>query len=129
MAGILLLDRFIGKISPIMRSTKLELDYHYNPPGIRGEPRYVEGVARLTKMHGSIDWKFQGKKIVREPLQFGASSFMNESTEAVVIYPNSSKDIETDFFHMRTCFEIFLQRFVALTLHLLFMATVLVIPI
>ncbi|WP_339323461.1 SIR2 family protein [Paenibacillus sp. FSL W8-0194] len=107
MAGILLLDRFIGKISPIMRSTKLELDYHYNPPGIRGEPRYVEGVARLTKMHGSIDWKFQGKKIVREPLQFGASSFMNESTEAVVIYPNSSKDIETDFFPYADMFRDF----------------------
>ncbi|MDR9857312.1 SIR2 family protein [Paenibacillus sp. VCA1] len=107
MAGILLLDRFIGKISPIMRSTKLELDYHYNPPGIRGEPRYVEGVARLTKMHGSIDWKFRGKKIVREPLQFGASSFMNESTEAVVIYPNSSKDIETDFFPYADMFRDF----------------------
>ncbi|BFH60320.1 SIR2 family protein [Paenibacillus azoreducens] len=107
MAGILLLDRFMGKISPIMRSTKLELDYHYNPPGIRGEPRYVEGVARLTKMHGSIDWKFQGKKVVREPLQFGASGFMNESTEAVVIYPNSSKDIETDFFPYADMFRDF----------------------
>lgn len=106
MAGILLLDRFIGKISPIMRSTKLELDYHYNPPGIRGEPRYVEGVARLTKMHGSIDWKFQGKKVVREPLQFGASSYINES-EAVVIYPNSSKDIETDFFPYADMFRDF----------------------
>ncbi|MBU5445585.1 SIR2 family protein [Paenibacillus sp. MSJ-34] len=107
MAGILLLDRFIGKISPIMRSTKLELDYHYNPPGIRGEPRYVEGVARYTKMHGSIDWKFQGKKIVREPLQFGASNFMKESAEAVVIYPNSSKDIETDFFPYADMFRDF----------------------
>lgn len=107
MAGILLLDRFIGKVSPIMRSTKLELDYHYNPPGIRGEPRYVEGVARLTKMHGSIDWKFQGKKVVREPLQFGASRFINESTEAVVIYPNSSKDIETDFFPYADMFRDF----------------------
>jgi len=60
--GVLLLDRFKGKIQPIFRNTRLELDYHYNPPGIRGEPRYVEGVARVTKLHGSIDWKFQNKK-------------------------------------------------------------------
>lgn len=107
MAGILLLDRFVGKISPVMRSTKLELDYHYNPPGIRGEPRYVEGVARLIKMHGSIDWKFQGKKVIREPLQFGASSFISDSAEAAVIYPNSSKDIETDFFPYADMFRDF----------------------
>jgi len=37
-AGILTIDRFVGKIKPIFRTTKLELDYHYNPPGIRGEP-------------------------------------------------------------------------------------------
>ena len=55
-AGILTIDRFVGKIKPIFRTTKLELDYHYNPPGIRGEPRYVEGVVKYTKLHGSIDW-------------------------------------------------------------------------
>ena len=41
---------------PIFRSSRLNLDIHYNPPGIRGEPRYLEGVARLTKLHGSVDW-------------------------------------------------------------------------
>ncbi len=41
---------------PIFRSSRLNIDMHYNPPGIRGEPRYLEGVARFTKLHGSIDW-------------------------------------------------------------------------
>ncbi|EPB9584259.1 hypothetical protein ACRU1G_005773, partial [Escherichia coli] len=56
IAGIRLIDRFVGTIAPIFRSSRLEVDYHYNPPGIRGEPRYLEGVARFTKLHGSLDW-------------------------------------------------------------------------
>lgn len=47
LAGIHLLERFIGTLSPIFRSSRLDFDMHYNPPGIRGEPRYLEGVARL----------------------------------------------------------------------------------
>lgn len=58
-AGLLTIDRFIGKLQPIMRFQRIDLDYHYNPPGIRGEPRYVEGVVKLTKLHGSLDWKFE----------------------------------------------------------------------
>ena len=56
LAGIHLMDRFVGTMMPIFRSSRLNLDIHYNPPGIRGEPRYLEGVARLTKLHGSVDW-------------------------------------------------------------------------
>ena len=48
LAGIHLMDRFVGTMMPIFRSSRLNLDIHYNPPGIRGEPRYLEGVARLT---------------------------------------------------------------------------------
>lgn len=109
--GVLLLDRFKGKIQPIFRNTRLELDYHYNPPGIRGEPRYVEGVARITKLHGSIDWKFQNKKIIRSLLPFGAKSdhpeIPQEVSEKVVIYPNSSKDIETAFYPYAELFRDF----------------------
>lgn len=47
LAGIHLMDRFVGTMMPIFRSSRLNLDIHYNPPGIRGEPRYLEGVARL----------------------------------------------------------------------------------
>lgn len=109
--GVLLLDRFKGKIQPIFRNTRLELDYHYNPPGIRGEPRYVEGVARISKLHGSIDWKFTGDKIIRSLLPFGATDTHPEIpsnvTEQVVIYPNSSKDIETAFYPYAELFRDF----------------------
>lgn len=43
LAGIHLMDRFVGTMIPIFRSSRLNLDIHYNPPGIRGEPRYLEG--------------------------------------------------------------------------------------
>ena len=49
LAGIRLIDRFVGTINPIFRSSRLEVDMHYNPPGIRGEPRYLEEVAHFTK--------------------------------------------------------------------------------
>jgi len=110
-AGILILDRFIGKIKPVFRTTRLELDYHYNPPGIRGEPRYVEGVVRLTKIHGSIDWRFEGKNIVKSPLPFGADKENPEipknPMDYVVIYPNSLKGIDTAFYPYSELFRDF----------------------
>ncbi len=114
-AGILILDRFIGKIKPIMRFHRIDLDYHYNPPGIRGEPRYVEGVVRFTKLHGSIDWQFEQdifgqNRIVKIPLLFGADvsdDFFNEPYEKVVIFPNSSKAVETSYFPYSELFRDF----------------------
>ena len=72
LAGIHLMDRFVGTMMPIFRSSRLNLDIHYNPPGIRGEPRYLEGVARLTKLHGSVDWLQNEHEIRRIGLPFGA---------------------------------------------------------
>jgi len=110
-AGILVLDRFIGKIEPIFRTNKLELDYHYNPPGIRGEPRYVEGVTRYTKLHGSLDWCFDRNDVIRASLPFGADkehpAIPKEPFEHVVIYPNSSKGIETAFYPYSELFRDF----------------------
>lgn len=74
LAGLHLLDRFLGNLTPIFRSSRLDLDMHYNPPGIRGEPRYLEGVARFTKLHGSVDWVQTGSDIRRVGLPFGAES-------------------------------------------------------
>ena len=74
LAGIHLMDRFVGIMMPIFRSSRLNLDIHYNPPGIRGEPRYLEGVARLTKLHGSVDWVQNGGEIRRIGLPFGADN-------------------------------------------------------
>lgn len=89
---------------PIFRSSRLNLDIHYNPPGIRGEPRYLEGVARMTKLHGSIDWVQSGNEIRRIGLPFGASDIkpylnapgLNDSNALkLMIHPNSAKDRET----------------------------------
>lgn len=104
LAGLRLIDRFVGSIAPIFRSSRLEFDYHYNPPGIRGEPRYLEGVARFTKLHGSLDWYENEGVIRRFGLPFGAESvapFLNAegageaNYKQLMIYPNSVKDRET----------------------------------
>ncbi|MGI6242778.1 MAG: SIR2 family protein [Prevotella sp.] len=104
LAGIHLMDRFVGTIMPIFRSSRLNLDIHYNPPGIRGEPRYLEGVARLTKLHGSVDWVQNGVEIRRIGLPFGADSIepylrapglYGADALKLMIYPNSAKDRET----------------------------------
>ena len=104
LAGLHLLDRFLGNLMPIFRSSRLDLDMHYNPPGIRGEPRYLEGVARYTKLHGSVDWVQTGKDIRRIGLPFGATKIspylqapgMGDATaNKLMIYPNAAKDRET----------------------------------
>lgn len=105
LAGLHLLDRFLGNLMPIFRSSRLDLDMHYNPPGIRGEPRYLEGVARFTKLHGSVDWVQADKDIRRIGLPFGAESVepylkapgLGGATTAhqLMIYPNAAKDRET----------------------------------
>lgn len=104
LAGLHLLDRFLGKLMPIFRSSRLDLDMHYNPPGIRGEPRYLEGVARYTKLHGSVDWVQTGKDIRRIGLPFGVASvepylqvpsLSGATAHELMIYPNAAKDRET----------------------------------
>lgn len=104
LAGIHLMDRFVGTMMPVFRSSRLNLDIHYNPPGIRGEPRYLEGVAHLTKLHGSVDWVQNHGEIRRIGLPFGADE-INPYLKApglygadalrLMIYPNSAKDRET----------------------------------
>lgn len=104
LAGLHLLDRFVGNLLPIFRSSRLDLDMHYNPPGIRGEPRYLEGVVRFTKLHGSLDWVQADDDIRRMGLPFGAKNispylqlpgFLELSPYSLMIYPNSAKDRET----------------------------------
>lgn len=104
VAGLHLLDRFVGSIMPIFRSSRLDLDMHYNPPGIRGEPRYLEGVARFAKLHGSVDWIQTDQDIRRIGLPFGASAIdpylqapglEETSSHRLMIYPNAAKDRET----------------------------------
>ncbi len=104
VAGMHLLDRFVGSIAPIFRSSRLDLDMHYNPPGIRGEPRYLEGVARFTKLHGSVDWVACEQSIRRLGIPLGAKcldSYLNAlgavavNAMQLMVYPNAAKDRET----------------------------------
>ncbi|WP_290920368.1 SIR2 family protein [Halodesulfovibrio sp.] len=99
LAGIRVVDRFVGCLEPVFRSSRVNVDMHYNPPGIRGEPRYLEGVVRLTKLHGSLDWKYTNGVVRRVGLPFGAPidhpEFNSEVSDSVMIYPNSAKDRET----------------------------------
>ena len=101
LAGLRIIDRFVGTLRPLFRNTRVELDYHYNPPGIRGEPRFMEGVVRLAKLHGSLDWRFDPdhKRIYRTDTPFGAQedhpSLPESPVDTVMIYPNPAKDVET----------------------------------
>ncbi len=107
VAGMHLLDRFVGTLAPIFRSSRLDLDMHYNPPGIRGEPRYLEGVARFTKLHGSLDWVDCARSIRRIAFPFGANSIQpylnapgtsDPDAMQLMVYPNAAKDRETSFY-------------------------------
>ena len=107
VAGLRMIDRFVGTLSPVFRSSRLDIDLHYNPPGIRGEPRYLEGVARFTKLHGSIDWVDYNGAIRRIGIPFGAQDitpFLTASgstsidARQLMIYPNAAKDRETTYY-------------------------------
>lgn len=99
--GLRVLDRFVGSVEPVFRASRLDVDLHYNPPGIRGEPRYLEGVLRLCKLHGSLDWRLEKGRLRRLPLEFGGSdpdledASSGGSLERLIIYPNAAKDVET----------------------------------
>ena len=107
VAGLRLIDRFIGSVFPIFRSSRLDVDLHYNPPGIRGEPRYLEGVARFSKLHGSVDWLDCEESIRRIGLPFGAgeldaylsaSGASDAEAQRLMIFPNAAKDRETTLY-------------------------------
>ena len=104
LLGVRIIDRFIGSLAPVFRSTRLGIDMHYNPPGIHGEPRYLEGVIKFTKLHGSLDWRTTKgpsgyTEVQRRALRFGASvrhsARKRPSNSQLIIYPNAAKDIET----------------------------------
>jgi hypothetical protein len=101
LTGLRVIDRFVGALNPVFRSSRVEVDVHYNSPGIRGEPRFMEGVVRLTKLHGSLDWHFnkEVRQIHRKGIPFGASGdhtdVPKQPIDTVMIYPNPAKDVET----------------------------------
>lgn len=111
LVGLRIIDRFVGQLHPIFRASRIDVDVHYNPPGIRGEPRYLEGVLKLTKLHGSIDWRFESGFLTRAPISFGANPTHPElpklPLETVMIYPNPAKDLETSEYPYAELFRDF----------------------
>jgi hypothetical protein len=104
VAGLRLIDRFVGSLAPVFRASRMDVDMHYNPPGIRGEPRYLEGVTRFTKLHGSVDWVDLDNSIRRFGLPFGvekvdpylkAADSSGVDATRLMVYPNAAKDRET----------------------------------
>ena len=104
LLGLRVLDRFVGHLAPVFRASRLGIDLHYNPPGIQGEPHYLEGVMRLTKLHGSLDWRSMrgpsgSPEVQRCALPFGAPDnhpeIPSNAREHLLIYPNPAKDVET----------------------------------
>lgn len=104
LLGLRLIDRFVGSLTPVFHSSRLGVDLHYNPPGIRGEPRYLEGVVRFTKLHGSVDWQtaegHSGRsEVVRVALPFGAPDdhpgVPPLPGDQLLVYPNAAKEIAT----------------------------------
>lgn len=115
-AGLQLMDRFVGTLAPVFRASRLDVDLHYNPPGIRGEPRYLEGVAHFTKLHGSLDWLDCDRNIRRIALPFAArdlapylagAGLADAHASRLMIYPNSAKDRETAAFPFVELFRDF----------------------
>jgi hypothetical protein len=113
LAGLRIIDRFVGALNPIFRASRVEVDVHYNPPGIRGEPRFMEGVVRLTKLHGSLDWHFDKdeRRIHRKGIPFGApadhTDMPKTPVDTVMIYPNPAKDVETTLYPYAELFRDF----------------------
>jgi hypothetical protein len=111
LVGLRIIDRFVGQLHPIFRASRLDVDVHYNPPGIRGEPRYLEGVLKFTKLHGSVDWQFKDGILNRASIAFGSNTDHPEVPkkpfQTVMIYPNPAKDLETSEYPYAELFRDF----------------------
>jgi hypothetical protein len=63
LAGLRMVDRFVGAIEPEFRSSRLQIDMHYMPPGVRGEPRLFRDSSdgrSATLADGRSDWPTVG---------------------------------------------------------------------
>jgi hypothetical protein len=82
------------------------VDLHYASPGNK-EPRYLDGVLRLTKLHGSLDWRWNkgSRTVVKVPAPFGQAPAIGSGD--LLIYPNAAKDFETSFYPYAELFRDF----------------------
>lgn len=107
LTGLRIVDRFVGSLEPVFRSSRLEIDYHYTPPGSPKEPRHLDGVVRMTKLHGSLDWRWRSedRQVVRAAIAFGEAS--SDDVANLLIYPNAAKDFETTLYPYADLFRDF----------------------
>lgn len=107
LAGLRIVDKFVGSLQPVFRSSQLQLDYFYSPPGSIHDPRHLDGVFRFTKLHGSIDWRYNPKdrRVMRDPLPFGSSGV--DEVQNLIIFPNAAKDLETTYYPFADLFRDF----------------------
>ena len=103
---IRIIDRFIGTLNPKLSFEPPNINYHYTPPGIKGEPRYLEHVVYYTKLHGSLDWADFNGGVHRFPLSFGKTNTDIKNTPSL-IYPKASKSMETLLFPYSELFRDF----------------------
>lgn len=106
LAGLRVIDRFVGSVTPRFRASRMDIDMHYNPPGLQGEPRFLEGVTRLSKLHGSIDWATLDKGVVRSTFPFGETP-SDPVPADLLVWPNSVKDYETNEYPYAELFRDF----------------------
>jgi hypothetical protein len=108
-AGINIIDRFLGKIEPVFQNLSPNLDYHYIVQGSKNDFRYVEGVVRYSKIHGSLDWIQRKNKIIKANLKFGAQNLedVSDYKDQLMIFPNSMKSIETAYYPYSELFRDF----------------------
>ncbi|MDE0268022.1 MAG: SIR2 family protein [Acidimicrobiaceae bacterium] len=116
LLGLRIIDRFVGSLNPVFRSSQAQIDYFYSPLGSVRDPRHLDGVFRLTKLHGSVDWIFQNsnKHVIRYPLPFAAyehssppDALESAGHNSLIIYPNAAKDLETTYFPFADLFRDF----------------------
>jgi hypothetical protein len=108
LLGIRPIDRFVGALTQRFRASRFDIDIHYSPAGVRSEARPLEGVVRLTKLHGSIDWAEEEGHIIRRAMPLGGpQSFTPTDAAKLMIFPNAAKDIETAFFPYAELFRDF----------------------
>lgn len=106
LLGVRALDRFVGSLTPRYRSSRMDTDLVVSAG--RSEMRPLEGVVRLTKLHGSIDWAAHDGEIVRRSQPMGTPPGLpGADIERLMIYPNSAKDIETAYYPYADLFRDF----------------------
>ena len=109
VAGVRPMDRFVGQLYPVFRSSRLDVDLHYSSPGNRTEARPLEGVVRFGKLHGSIDWLYENKRVLRVPSRFGRHpiELTRDNADDLMVFPNAAKDFETAFYPYADIFRDF----------------------